>query len=104
MFSHLSIVLLALPLVVPIADDMPRFDVRPSCHGAASLTPASLEGCLRDEEGARADLAGTWAQFAAADRTRCLATTETGGSPSYVELLTCLQMARDARKLPRDFQ
>jgi hypothetical protein len=29
---------------------------------------------------------------------RCGPTTETsGGSPSYVELLTCLKMARDAR-------
>jgi hypothetical protein len=102
MFSHLSIVLLTLPLVIPIADDMPRFDVTPSCRGAASLTPASLEGCLRDEEGARAELVGQWKQFTASDRVRCRATTETGGSPSYVELLTCLQMARDARNLPRD--
>ncbi len=84
------------------ADDMPRFDIRPSCRAAASLTPASLDSCLRDEENARAALGGSWNQFAAPDRTRCRQETETGGSPSYVELLTCLQMARDARNLPRD--
>lgn len=85
-----------------IADDVPRFNVQPSCRGAASLTPASLDSCLRDEESARTALTASWTQFAAGDRTRCREETETGGSPSYVELLTCLQMARDARNLPRD--
>ena len=25
-----------------------------------------------------------------------------GGPPSYIEVLTCLELARDARKLPKD--
>ena len=32
-------------------------------------------------------------------RQRCLATTETGGNPSYVEVLVCLQMGQDATQL-----
>jgi hypothetical protein len=104
MMVSLPSVLLVAQLIVPIADDMPRFDVRPSCRGAASLTPASLDSCLRDEESARTALTASWSQFAAPDRARCREETETGGSPSYVELLTCLQMARDARKLPRNFE
>jgi hypothetical protein len=96
--------ILSLQLLVPVADDMPRFDVRPSCHAAATLTPASLESCLRDEEEARGALQVQWLQFAAPDRTQCRAETETGGSPSYVELLSCLQMARDVRKLPKNFE
>jgi hypothetical protein len=26
----------------------------------------------------------------------------TGGSPTYTELLVCLEMARDAKKLPKE--
>jgi hypothetical protein len=104
MSPYVWAILLGLQLAAgtAVADDMPRFDVRPSCRAAASLTPASLDSCLRDEESARTALGGSWNQFAAGDRTRCREETETGGRPSYVELLTCLQMARDARNLPRD--
>jgi hypothetical protein len=104
MFPYVWTIVFALQVTVAVAQDMPRFDVHPSCRAAASLTPASLDSCLRDEDGARATLTASWSQFAAADRTRCREETETGGSPSYVELLTCLQMARDARKLPRNFE
>jgi len=37
--------------------------------------------------------------FPLALRQRCLATTETGGDPSYVEVLVCLQMGRDAAQM-----
>jgi len=33
-------------------------------------------------------------------RTRCVSLTGLGGSPSYVELLTCLEMAKAANDLP----
>ena len=36
-----------------------------------------------------------WTQFAAADKRSCIASTTIGGFASYVELLVCLQMARD---------
>ena len=44
-----------------------------------------------------------WNSFAAEVRTRCVE-MPTMGSPSrsYVELLTCLELARDVRKLPRE--
>jgi hypothetical protein len=32
-------------------------------------------------------------------RQRCVTTTETGGDPSYVEVLVCLQMGRDAAQM-----
>ena len=32
-------------------------------------------------------------------RERCVTTTETGGDPSYVEVLVCLQMGRDAAQM-----
>ena len=51
-------------------------------------------------QAARAQLASLWDQFAAPDRATCAQNETSGGTPSYVELLTCLQMSRDARSLP----
>jgi hypothetical protein len=55
---------------------------------------------MKDEQAARVTLAPQWEKFAASDRATCTQNETTGGSPSYVELLTCLQIARDARALP----
>lgn len=53
--------------------------------------------CVEDEVAARDELQPHWIQSSAAD------VRETGldGSPSYVELLTCLEKARDVRKSSR---
>ena len=58
---------------------------------------------MRDEENARAKLAGEWESFRPADRTSCTELARLGGGlQSYVELLTCLEMAKDARGLPKE--
>jgi Fe-S cluster assembly ATPase SufC len=59
----------------------------------------SLRQCLADEKGAREELDKEWMQFSLALRQRCVATTRSGGDASYVEVLVCLQMGRDAAKL-----
>ena len=41
-------------------------------------------------------------QFFPAEQQRCTRLTTLGGSPSYVEMLTCLEMAQAAKKLPAD--
>ena len=41
---------------------------------------------------ARAELQRQWAQFDPVNRTSCVEETGLGGYPSYVEVLTCLQM------------
>jgi len=89
-------------LVVSVADSLPAFDSEPSCRAAAVMTTAGFDSCMNDEKSARAMLQSQWDQFSASERTSCVETTTTGGPPSYVELLTCLQMARDARNLPAD--
>ncbi len=59
---------------------------------------------MRDEENARGKLAGEGERFRPADRTSCteLARLGGGGLQSYVELLTCLEMAKIARGLPKE--
>jgi hypothetical protein len=38
-------------------------------------------------------------RYSAQDKSRCSGFVTTGGAPSYVELLTCLEMAKQAKEL-----
>jgi len=89
------------PLLIEIAD-VPDYDVAPACRAAVTVMPGSFNACMKDEQNARAQLAATWDRFAGPQRDNCVLTENSGGSPSYVELLTCLQMAQDAKTLPGD--
>jgi hypothetical protein len=42
---------------------------------------------------ARRQLQGRWPKFPPAMRTNCASQESIGGTPSYVSLLTCLQMS-----------
>jgi hypothetical protein len=88
-------------LITTVAD-VPTLKVEPSCKaaGAAGLMMGrTTESCLNDEKSAREDLVKTWSSFSGDDKTHCLSMVSTGGSPSYVELLSCLEMSRDAKKI-----
>ncbi len=102
MFFPLSAVVLGAQLAMPVADNVPEFDVMPSCRGAsqAAISNRDLASCLQQERNAREELSRDWAQFPARDRTTCMHSTSMGGIPSYVEMLTCLEIARDVRSLP----
>jgi hypothetical protein len=96
---------LLLP-VLPVADTAPSLNVEPGCRAAAKMgdslsLDATLRQCLADEKSARDELDKQWTQFSPALRDRCVATTESGGGPSYVEVLVCLQMGRDAAQMER---
>src|SRR5262245_19363529 len=100
MFHPLLSVLLGAPLVIAVADNVPTFNVTPTCRAAAANTPGSFDACMRDEQNARGTLVGQWSEFPAADKSSCTQETRSF-NPSYVELLTCLQTAQDAAKLDR---
>ena len=96
---------LAVSLVAAAAQEAPRFDAAPGCRAGANSgvkTRPDIDACLRSEHEARDQLTRQWGEFAAADKTRCVGKTHMGGPPSYIEVLTCLELARDARKLPKD--
>lgn len=86
------------------AQEVPQLNIRPSCQAAADTLirqgKRNASACLQDEHEARVKLVKQWKNFTRAERTRCEDLTRLGGPPSYVELLTCLQMAQDARALP----
>ncbi len=91
---------LLLPLAIAAADVVPNFNVEPTCKGGLD-SPGLNERygrCIAEEKDARSRLQSTWSQYPVADRAQCSDTARMG-TPSYVELLTCLEMARDASKL-----
>ena len=84
-------------LVVAVADRLPAFDVSRSCKLDVAATTGlsvdqSLKTCVNDENRARQQLASQWSKFSASGRSQCLPLEGIGGTPSYVSLLTCLQM------------
>ena len=87
------------------ADRVPDLNIGPSCHAAATATTVhnrNEDTCKRDDNDARGKLDQEWGQFTPVQKTRCVSLSSLGGSPSYVELLTCLEMAKAAAALPPD--
>jgi hypothetical protein len=94
MLLHLPIAILATLSPIHVSDTVPTFDLERECRyegGSAS----NVEQCSRDEAAALGQLKMEWVQFVGADKRFCMETTQIGGFASYVELLTCLEMARD---------
>ena len=82
-----------------MAQGVPSFNVELGCQqvssGPGKLTTFDI--CMEDEKSTRDALAKKWETFVASDRRVCLAETASDGTPSYIELLECLNMARDTR-------
>ena len=89
---------------VVLVAEFPKFDVAPSCKSAGAEAvdtgTRNASACERDEADARDKLQQEWSTFSAAEQGRCVGFVSTGGAPSYVELLTCLEIAKAAKQLP----
>ena len=102
-----AMLITSLGLVVTVADTVPRYDVRSTCRKAVALTAMgeggrTVESCMTGEDAARKDVEKDWTKTPAAERTQCVSTVRADSSPSYVELLVCLEMTRDSRKRQED--
>ncbi len=84
-----------------VADTVPQFDVTLGCPAAGTekLLNRTLDACRKDEEGAKATLTNDWPKYRSIDRTSCETMIKMGGQPSYVELLTCLELAEQTRTI-----
>ena len=100
MFNPVQLFLFASLPFITIADSVPKFDITRECRSEGG-SKAVLEQCIEDESAARDQLQPLWVQSSAADKASCVGETSMDGTPSYVELLTCLEMARDVKKTPR---
>jgi hypothetical protein len=96
------ILMLALPAAIARADSPPKLNVTPSCEAAArgAITAGrDKDSCLNDEQTAESVLAQNWSKYDPADKTQCVGNVKTGGPASYVELLSCLEIMRDAKTI-----
>jgi hypothetical protein len=94
MLLHLPIAILAAFSPVAVSDAVPKFDiVRESRFEGGSTV--EFDRCSQDEAAALEQLKANWAQFTAVDKSTCFSAATVAGFASYVELLTCLEMALD---------
>jgi hypothetical protein len=103
LFILVAVMVGAAPVGPATADDVPSFDVRTTCRAEAQGDAAAGAAtvCLADEQRARDTLVSQWTQFAAATRDRCVQEAAgIAGIQSYIELLSCLQIAKDVKDLP----
>jgi hypothetical protein len=104
MLLHLPIAIMATLSPVAVSDTVPKFDIVRECRFEGGST-VEFDRCSQDEAAALEQLKANWAQFAGVEKSTCLSAATVGGFASYVELLTCLEMAREANntdKNPRD--
>jgi hypothetical protein len=92
----------SLTAAAAYAADVPALDVSKTCKPIANDRSFAIDSdrCFKTEKQAREQLAREWENFPAADRGLCTQTATMGGTASYVELITCLEMKRDVAKLP----
>lgn len=103
-----SPVLLLASVLLAHAQDVPVLDVEPVCRGIAQqATTAGERGgpdlglaqCIKSEQAIRERLVKEWSTFASSDKANCVGEEKSGPLPSYTDLVSCLEMARDARKM-----
>jgi hypothetical protein len=101
MLFHLPIVIAAMLSLIAVSDTVPQFDIAREC-GFEGEQVVEFGRCSENERAAFLQLQNTWAHFAHADKENCSVSTRIGGYESYVELLTCLEMARDVNDANND--
>jgi hypothetical protein len=80
----------------------PTLQVGSSCEAAARgsvVLGRDKKACLADETTTQDTLKQNWSKYAASDKNECVGMVKTGGPPSYVELLSCVEILRDARNI-----
>jgi hypothetical protein len=80
----------------------PIIQVGPSCEAAGAgsvILGRNKESCLADETTAQDTLKQNWPKYLAADKSDCVTLENSGGPASYVELVSCLEVMRDARSI-----
>jgi hypothetical protein len=96
MVIHLPVIILASLHPIAIADTVPQFNIARECQDEGG-TKEMEQRCVADEIQARNQLQVEWIQFSPSAKLQCNEENSVDGTPSYVELLTCLEMERDAR-------
>ena len=102
MLPALAAVALALHAFAAVADEVPTLNVGALCRAEAKAAPEFSKACMADRTG-RGKISSASGRnsrrTAGQGAQRCRPASP--AVESYVELLTCLQMARDVKNLPK---
>jgi len=87
----------------PAFAQVPNFNISGSCKAAETYDISedrnkTYNGCMQDEERARGLINKNWSHYKAKDRVDCVTPAQIV-APSYVEILTCLEMSDDTGAL-----
>ncbi|TYO68257.1 hypothetical protein FXV83_01730 [Bradyrhizobium hipponense] len=103
----LSLAMMGGQFTIPVSDRVPDLNVEATCKATVATDkemgldlPQSYEDCMRDENNALQQLNILWLQNSDTLRSQCEGEATAGGSDSYVDLLTCMQMADWAKSPP----
>jgi hypothetical protein len=95
-------------LTAPALADVPKLNVKAVCDARAvdakkvrSPPDQSMTECVRDEEAAKRQLTALWPSTPAATRKPCESDGRALGMRSYLDLLTCIQIADDVKPRPK---
>ena len=101
MFLPIGASLFTLMVLAAGGASVPDINPEPACRDAAmrAVPVGDVEICLRKESEARHELVRKWDVFNDADKATCIPLHTAGGTPTYTELLTCLEVMREARSL-----
>jgi hypothetical protein len=83
------------------AADVPKLNVEQTCRDAVTADPTNTldpKLCLASENQARDQLASKWTSYPETDRQQCTQMASMGGTASYVELITCLELDQEVRQ------
>ena len=86
------------------ANTLPEFKIE-SCRAAEQMSGSAtrnVEACFQDEQNAKDTLRQNWRSYDPSQRNHCQRLLKAGGKPSYVELLTCLEMKTGPTTTPTD--
>ena len=82
-----------------VAGSYQRFTLTYTAGRYGIVLGRNKEACLADETTAQYTLKQNWSKYGASDKSDCVGMVKTGGPASYVELLSCVEILRDARNI-----
>jgi hypothetical protein len=106
--AFLLFTVLLLPFTPLAFGRVPQLNVKAICKARSvdakimqSTPDQSVADCMRDEEAAKQDLSPVWASTSVPTRNLCESDARALGTRSYLDLLTCIQMAEYLKSAPQ---
>jgi hypothetical protein len=104
----LSFAVLLLLFTPPAFGQVPELSVKAVCKARSadarilrSIPEQSVADCVREEESAKQQLSTLWVSTSVPIRNRCQGDARSLGTTSYLDLLSCIQMAVDTKPAPK---